>query len=146
MVNGWRYTVPKAAELRKQPIESEKITLNLGPVDLGQVDLLVQDGFYANRTDFIRSAIRSQLARHEQALAGSVARHQLELGIRRFSRADLLAARERGEPLHIHVLGLAVIADDVEPALARAAIASIQVLGALRAPGAVKAALADRMR
>jgi Arc/MetJ-type ribon-helix-helix transcriptional regulator len=106
----------------------------------------VQDGFYANRTDFIRTAIRSQLGRHEQALAGSVARHRLELGIRQFSRHDLEAARERGETLHIQVLGLAVIADDVEPALARAVIASIQVLGALRAPAAVKAALADRMR
>ncbi len=138
--------MPKAAELRRQPIESEKITLNLGPVDLGQVDLLVQDGFYANRTDVIRTAIRSQLGRHEQALAGSVARHRLELGIRHYSRADLLAARDGGGALHIQVLGLAVIADDVEPALARAAIASIQVLGALRAPPAVKAALADRMR
>jgi Arc/MetJ-type ribon-helix-helix transcriptional regulator len=33
--------------------ETEKITLNLGPVDLGQIDLLVQEGFYSNRTDFI---------------------------------------------------------------------------------------------
>lgn len=138
--------MPKAPELRRQPIESEKITLNLGPVDLGQVDLLVQDGFYANRTDFIRTAIRTQLGRHELALAGSVARQRLELGIRQFSRQDLLAARERGEMLHIQVLGLAVIAEDVDAELARAAIASVQVLGALRAPAAVKAALADRIR
>lgn len=146
MVSRWTKTVPKAPDLRRQPVESEKITLNLGPVDLGQVDLLVQDGFYANRTDFICTAIRSQLGRHDQALARSVARHRLDLGIRHFSREDLEAVLDRGETLTIQVLGLAVIADDVDAALARSAIASIQVLGALRASPAVKAALGDRLR
>jgi len=133
-------------DLRPKVPESEKITINLGHVDLGQIDLLVQEGFYSNRTDFIRTAIRNQLDRHEDAVKQSVARHHLDLGLRRYTRADLEAVRAASETLHIQVLGLAVIAQDVPPELARATIASIHVLGALQASPAVKAALSDRMR
>lgn len=138
--------MPTLPELRRKPADSEKITINLGHVDLGQVDLLVHDGFYANRTDFIRTAIRNQLDRHGDAVRQSVARHQLELGLRQFHRSELEAAVAAGEQLHIQVLGLAVIADDVGPELARAAIGSIHVLGALQASAPVKAALGDRIR
>jgi Arc/MetJ-type ribon-helix-helix transcriptional regulator len=133
-------------ELRPKPGDSEKITINLGFVDLGQIDLLVQEGFYSNRTDFIRTAIRNQLDRHDDAVKKSVARHQLDLGLRRYTRQDLEAVQASGEMLHIQVLGLAAIASDVTPELARATIASIHVLGALHATPAVKAALSDRMR
>jgi Arc/MetJ-type ribon-helix-helix transcriptional regulator len=125
--------------------ESEKVTINLGLVDLGQVDLLVAEGFYSNRTDLIRAAIRRELDRHAEAVRGSVARQNLDLGLRRFERAELERARDAGTPLAIQVLGLAVIAPDVPPDLARAAIASVRVLGALQASPAVKAALADRI-
>ncbi|HEY7383945.1 MAG TPA: CopG family transcriptional regulator [Beijerinckiaceae bacterium] len=135
----------KVHELRPRS-DSEKITINLGYVDLGHVDLLVQEGFYSNRTDFIRTAIRNQLDRHGDAVRQSVARQQLDLGLRRYGRQDLEAVRAAGETLHIQVLGLAVIADDVSPELARATIASIHVLGALQASAAVKAALSDRIR
>ena len=126
--------------------DSEKITINLGYVDLGQVDLLVREGFYSNRSDFIRTAIRTQLDRHTDAVKQSVARRQLDLGLRQYSRFDLEAIRAAGETLHIQVLGLAVIASDVSADLARATIASIQVLGALQASAEVKAALSDRIR
>ncbi len=126
--------------------DSEKITINLGFVDLGQVDLLVRDGFYATRTDFIRTAIRNQIERHAEPLRHSVARRTLQLGLSHFSRADLEAASAAGAPLSISVLGLASIARDVSPELARAAVASITVLGALHASPEVRAALADRMR
>lgn len=126
--------------------ESEKITINLGFVDLGQVDLLVEDGFYSNRTDFIRTAIRNQLLTHGEVLKKSVARREMVLGLQRFSRKDLENVVAAGEKLQIHVLGLATIDDDVTPQLARQAIASIAVLGALRASAEVKAALADRTR
>lgn len=126
--------------------DSEKITINLGYVDLGQIDLLVSDGFYSNRTDLIRTAIRNQLERHSEALKQSVARHQLDLGLRRFTRAQLEATRAAGETLHIQVLGLAVIDPDVSPDLALDTIASIHVLGALQASPAVKAALGPRLR
>lgn len=126
--------------------ESEKLTLNLGYIDLGHVDLLVQDGFYANRSDFIRTAIRNQLDRHADVLKRSTERQGLDLGLRHYDRATLEAARDRGEVLHINVLGLLSIADDVSPELAREAIASVTVLGALAASPAVKAALRDRMR
>ena len=129
-----------------RPGDSEKITINLGYVDLGRIDLLVQEGFYANRTDLIRTAIRNQIERHADAVRRSVDRKGLDLGLRHFSRADLEAARDAGAPLRIQVLGLASIARDVTPDLARAAIASIAVLGALHASPAVKAALADRLR
>lgn len=133
-------------ELRPKTAESEKITINLGYVDLGQIDLLVGEGFYSNRTDFIRTAIRNQLDRHNEAVKQSVARHQLDLGLRHYSRRDLEAMQAAGETLHIHVLGLAVIAADVSPELARATVASLHVLGGLQASAAVKAALSDRIR
>src|SRR5712671_6492670 len=132
-------------ELRPKVADSEKITINLGFVDLGHVDLLVEEGFYANRTDFIRTAIRNQLERHADVVKQSTVRKSLDLGLRYYSREDLEAARAAGEMLHIHVLGLASIAPDVTPALARATIASVVGLGALHASPAVKAALADRM-
>jgi Arc/MetJ-type ribon-helix-helix transcriptional regulator len=126
--------------------ESEKITINLGFVDLGQVDLLVEDGFYSNRTDFIRTAIRNQLSTHGEVVKQSVARREMVLGLQRYSRRDLEKVLASGEQLQIQVLGLATIDDDVTPQLARQAISSIAVLGALRASPAVKAALADRTR
>jgi Arc/MetJ-type ribon-helix-helix transcriptional regulator len=126
--------------------DTEKITINLGYVDLGHVDLLVQDGFYANRTDFIRTAIRNQIERHSDATKQSVARRSLDLGLRHFSREELERVRAAGGALDIRVLGLVTFASDVTPDLARATIASLSVLGALQASPAVKAALADRMR
>ena len=126
--------------------DTKKLTVNLGYVDLGHMDLLVQDGFYANRTDFIRTAIRNQIERHAEAAKRSVARKSLDLGLRHYTREDLEAARAAGRVLDIRVLGLATIAADVTPDLARAAIASVSVLGALQAGPAVKAALADRTR
>lgn len=139
MASAPRGSRPKAAD-------SEKITINLGYVDLGHVDLLVQEGFYSNRTDFIRTAIRNQLERHGDAVRSSVAKYRLDLGLRQYSRQDLEALRAAGESLHIQVLGLAIIAPDVPPELARATIASIHVLGALQASHAVKSALSDRIR
>ena len=126
--------------------ETEKITINLGLVDLGQIDLLVQEGFYQNRTDFIRTAIRNQLGEHAEAVRQTVARKELVLGLQHYARLDLEAVRAAGETLEIRVLGLASIADDVTPELALATIDSIDVLGALRASAAVKAALAERIR
>ncbi len=131
-------------ELRPKAGDSEKITVNLGYVDLGHIDLMVQEGFYANRTDFIRTAIRNQLERHGDAAKRSVARKGLELGLLQYTRKDLEAARAAGEKLHIRVLGLASIAAEVTPELAGSTIASITVLGTLHASPAVKAALADR--
>jgi Arc/MetJ-type ribon-helix-helix transcriptional regulator len=133
-------------ELRPKGADSEKITINLGYVDLGHIDLLVQEGFYSNRTDFIRTAIRNQLERHHEAVKKSVTRHQLDLGLRQYSREDLEAVQAAGEMLHIQVLGLASIANDVPPDLARQTIASLHVLGALHASPAVKEALKDRIR
>jgi Arc/MetJ-type ribon-helix-helix transcriptional regulator len=129
----------------KRTAESEKITINLGFVDLGHIDLLVTDTFYANRTDFIRTAIRNQLDRHADVTRQSVARKSLDLGLRHITRLELEAAHRASQTLDIRVLGLATIADDVSPDLARATIASITILGALHATPAVKAALADRM-
>ncbi len=136
-----------AHELRpKAGGDTKKLTVNLGYVDLGHMDLLVQDGFYANRTDFIRTAIRDQAERHADATKQSVARRSLDRGLRHYGRDELEAARAAGQPLDIRVLGLASIAADVSPELARTAIASVSVLGALQASPAVKAALADRTR
>jgi len=125
--------------------ETEKITINLGPIDLGQIDLLVEEGFYSNRTDLIRTAIRNQLAIHAQVVQETVVRRALVLGLQHFSKTDLEAVRAANEQLDVQVLGLASIAADVSPELARATINSIVVLGAFHATPAVKAALADRI-
>lgn len=146
MVYGWFLMSNNVRELRPKPADTEKITINLGYVDLGHVDLMVQEGFYSNRTDFIRTAIRNQLERHADVVKESTARKSLDLGLRNYSREDLETVRRAGEMLHINVLGLATIAEDVTPELARATIASVSVLGALHASAAVKAALADRTR
>jgi Arc/MetJ-type ribon-helix-helix transcriptional regulator len=126
--------------------ELEKITINLGLVDLGQIDLLVREGFYANRTDFIRTAIRNQLTAHAEAVRQTVVRKELVLGLQHYTRRDLEAVRATGETLQIKVVGLASIADDVPPELALATVDSIVVLGAFRASAAVKAALAGRIQ
>ncbi|HEX9132242.1 MAG TPA: hypothetical protein VF844_08110 [Ktedonobacteraceae bacterium] len=126
--------------------KTEKITINLGFVDLGQIDLLVQEGFYTNRTDFVRTAIRNQLTTHADVVKRIVTRKTLVLGMQHYTRYDLEAVRTAGEKLQISVLGLVSIAEDVSPDLALATIDSIEVLGALRASAAVKAALAGRIR
>ena len=141
--------MPKASSkslvAKAKPVD-EKITINLGCVDLGQIDLLVQEGFYANRTDLIRTAVRNQLAAHGEVVRQAVSRKTLVLGIQHFSKADLQAVHASGDKLQIRVLGLASIAPDVTPALALAAIESITVLGTLHATPAVKAALMKRTR
>lgn len=126
--------------------DSEKITINLGFVDLGNIDLLVREGFYSNRSDLIRTAIRNQIERHAEVTQRSQARNDLDLGIRHFSRADLENAKAAGAVLDINVLGLVTIAGDVSAELARSAIRSVTVLGAFHASAEVKAALADRIR
>jgi Arc/MetJ-type ribon-helix-helix transcriptional regulator len=138
-------TVRSLSSIKVKPAESEKITINLGFVDLGQIDLLVAEGFYGNRSDFIRTAIRTHLASHADAVKHVVTRRMFVLGLQHFSAADLQMVCDGGETLQIRVLGLVTLADDVTPELARAAIASIDVLGSLHASPAVKAALADRV-
>src|SRR5881628_337457 len=132
-------------EIRPKLSESEKITINLGLIDLGQIDLLVSEGFYSNRTDLIRTAIRNQLAVHADQVKQTVARRTLVLGLQHFSRDDLKRAQDAGEQLQIHVVGLARIASDVTPDLARATIHSVHVLGAFHCSAAVRKALADRI-
>ncbi len=133
-------------QLRDKQPENEKITINLGFVDLGRIDLLVQEGFYSNRSDLIRTAIRNQLERHTGVVSQSLERHTMELGLRDYSAADLEALHAAGEMLHVKVVGLARIGADVTPELALRTIGSITVLGALQASTEIKKALADRIK
>ncbi|PZX14445.1 hypothetical protein LX81_02819 [Palleronia aestuarii] len=137
--------MPKIHQLSERAGETEKITINLGPIDLGRIDLLVREGFYSNRTDFIRTAIRTQLSSEASAVERSTERHRFETGLFDVTRAELERLRADGEVLHLRVLGLARIASDVDADLARATIGSISVLGSLQATKDVKAALADRI-
>jgi Arc/MetJ-type ribon-helix-helix transcriptional regulator len=132
-------------ELKPKNYDSEKITINLGLIDLGQIDLLVNEGFYSNRTDLIRTAIRNQLNTHAEVVKQTVARRSLVLGLHHYSKADLEKAQQAGERLHIQVLGMASIGSDVSAELALATIDSIFVLGTLHASSAVKTALAGRI-
>lgn len=133
-------------DTKLRPVDSEKITINVGHVDLGQIDLLVQEGFYSNRTDLIRTAIRNQLGTHADVLKQTVARRTLVVGLQQFTKQDLEAVKKSGGKLRLQVLGLVRIANDVTPALAKETIQSISVLGALHASAAVKSALADRIK
>ena len=133
-------------ESRQKQGETEKITINLGPVDLGQIDLLVQEGFYSNRTDLIRTAIRNQLSTHAETVRQTIARKSLVLGLQHYSRRDLEAVQAAGQTLQIQVVGLASIGADVSPELALATIESVVVLGALHASPSVKRALAESIR
>jgi Arc/MetJ-type ribon-helix-helix transcriptional regulator len=144
MVYGW-FLFMSIYQFQAKAGQTEKITINLGFVDLGQIDLLVQEGFYSNRTDFIRTAIRNQLATHADVVKQTVARRTLVLGLQHYSRQDLEAVKAAGERLQIQVLGLASIAPDVPAELALETIESITILGALHASAAVKKALADRI-
>ncbi len=132
-------------EVRARAGETEKMTVNVGVVDLGQVDLLVQEGFYSNRSDLIRTALRNQLALHADTVRQTVARRTLTVGLQHFSRADLESAVAAGQRLRVQVVGLARIADDVPPELAAAAIESVTVLGAFQARPEVRRALAGRI-
>jgi len=136
----------KVVPLRERVPETEKITINLGYVDLGRIDLLVQEGFFSNRTDFIRTAIRNQLRQQSEEVSRSIERHRLEVGLMELGAAELEAARAGGEMLHVKVVGLLRIAPDVTPELALQTIGSLTVLGALQATREVKAALATRTR
>jgi len=140
-----RGQVMSTNEAKPKVVDSEKITINLGMIDLGQIDLLVSEGFYSNRTDLIRTAIRNQLNTHADVVRQTVARRSLVLGMHHYSRADLEAAQQAGIRLQIQVLGMASIASDVSVELALATIESISVLGALHASSAVKTALAERI-
>jgi Arc/MetJ-type ribon-helix-helix transcriptional regulator len=126
-------------------LELEKITINIGAIDLGKIDLLVEEGFYGNRTDFIRTAIRNQLDRHGSDTANTITRKAIGTGTFEFDRSDLerlLAARAK---VAISAVGLVSIGHDVSPELARNTIESITVRGVFRASKAVKDALADRI-
>jgi Arc/MetJ-type ribon-helix-helix transcriptional regulator len=136
----------KLVEAKPKFPDTEKVTINLGLVDLAQMDLLVEEGFYTNRTDFVRMAIRNQLQLHGEVIRQTVTRKRYVMGMQRYAKAELERTVAAGERLEIHVLGLASIDDDVSPELAREAIASIHVLGAFLASSAVKAALADRIQ
>lgn len=138
--------VNNVVPFREKTPENEKITINLGFVDLGRIDLLVQDGFYSNRTDFIRTAIRNQLGAESEVVNKSISRQTMELGLRDYTRSDLETLKLAGEQIHIKVVGLVRIASDVSPALALATIGSLAVLGALQASPDIKAALGDRIQ
>lgn len=144
MVHGGAKVVQTVTTPAKPP-ESEKITINLGFVDLGQIELLVREGFYSNRSDFIRTAIRNQIERHADTVRQIVVRKSVDLGLRHITHDELTAAQAAGEMLDIRVLGLVVIAADVTPDLARNTISALSVMGTLHAPAAVKSALADRI-
>ena len=135
----------QTVETKARVGETEKMTINLGVVDLGQIDLLVQEGFYSNRSDLVRAAIRNQLVRHSDVVKQTVTRRSLTIGLQQFGKADLERLQAAGERIRIQVVGLALIASDVPPALARATIESISVLGAFDASPQVRRALADRI-
>jgi Arc/MetJ-type ribon-helix-helix transcriptional regulator len=128
-----------------KPVHSEKITINLGAVDLGKVDLLVKEGLYSNRTDFIRTAIRSQIDKHNFEIQQSIARNAFLVGVLHYDRRHLERLQAKGERVRITVIGMLTLTRDIAPELAAEVIESVRVHGVFHASEAVKAALADRI-
>ena len=126
--------------------DSEKITINISAVDLGKIDLLEQESLYSNRTDFIRTAIRNQLDKHNLEIQQSVIRHSYTIGVLVYTRSDLEKSKAKGEKMNITLVGFLHLGNDITPELAREVIESIQVRGILHASDEIKAALADRMK
>jgi Arc/MetJ-type ribon-helix-helix transcriptional regulator len=131
---------------RRSVADTEKITINLGAVDLGKIDLLVDQGLYSNRADLIRTAIRQQLERHADVVQQTVSRREMVVGVLVVGKKDLESRRARGERLRIGVVGMLVLSSDVDEDLARETIESIDLFGSFRASAAVKKALAGRVR
>jgi len=125
--------------------ETEKITVNIGSVDLGRIDLLVQEGFYSSRADFIRTAIRNQLDRQKTTVDSISSRKSMVIGTLGYTRKDLEKLREAGETINIKVIGLFILGDDITPQLALDTIESVTVRGVFKAPENIKNALADRI-
>lgn len=126
--------------------DTEKITINLGVVDLGKIDLLVEQGFYTNRTDFIRTAIRTNLDKHQEAVQETIARKNFVAGILVYDSQDLLKRQEKGEMMDIHIIGMLVLSKDISPELAASTINSIRVFGVFKASPEVKEALGDKIK
>lgn len=125
--------------------ETEKITVNIGSVDLGRIDLLVQEGFYSSRADFIRTAIRNQLERQKTTVDSISSRKSMVIGTLTYNRNELESKREEKEMINVKVIGMFILADDVTPELALETIQSVTVRGVFKAPDEVKQALSDRL-
>lgn len=121
--------------------DTEKITINLGFVDLGRIDLLVREGFYASRSDLIRAAIRAQLDRHDSAVAPTIVRDDFVMGLRDVTLAELQGMADANQVLDLRVIGLARFASDIPAELVASTIRSIEVLGTIQASAGVRKVL-----
>ena len=126
---------PAPGSARARVPESEKLTINLGAVDLGSIDLLVAEGFFSNRSDLIRTAVRNLLAAHRDIVNGALVRQERTLGLRRVTRAELEALRQAGERIRIGVVGLVVIEPDVPADLIRGIVGTFIADPAMTAGG-----------
>jgi len=124
--------------------DTEKVSVNLGMVDLGQVDLLVEQGFYSNRTDFIRTAVRNQIQQHSSVVQEQLSSRVMGLGVVSYDRKALERLLDRGKMLELRMVGVVHLSSDVTPELALATISAVKVFGAFRASAAVKKALIAR--
>lgn len=125
--------------------DTEKITVNMNVVDLGQVDLLVEQGFYSNRTDFIKTAIRNQISKHEVELRDTIVRKTFIMGVSHYDRKSLENDLHEKNMLEVKVVGMLILDHDITPELALKTIKSVKVYGTLRASEEVREALKDRI-
>jgi len=123
---------------------TEKATINIGIMELAQIDLLVENMIYTNRSDFIRTAIRNQLEMHKsdierlylQTKANSFepeSQVQGGIGIYRLRKAALSDAMKSNKKLHIMVMGILLIDKDISPELFEATVESIKIYGKIQA-------------
>jgi len=125
--------------------DTDKVSFNISVVDLGKIDLLVEQGHYASRTDFLVAAVRTQLLTHVDTVQELFVRQSPLVGASIYSRKTLEKLTAKGKQLDINVVGLCMFAKDVTPELALATVHSLKVRGTFRASPEVKEALRERM-
>lgn len=119
--------------------ETEKITINIDVVDLGKIDLLVDQGFYSNRTDLIKTSIRNELLKHEETVKQIVTEKSYNIGVTKFSKDYLEQLASNHKVLDVKVMGLLIIEEDVTPQLVQKTIQTLKVMGAFKAKNEIKA-------
>jgi Arc/MetJ-type ribon-helix-helix transcriptional regulator len=124
---------------------TEKITININTIDLGHIDLLVNEGYYATRTEFIKTAVKKQLDRHEEdtkKLIEQKAKHgdyELSIGVGGFTKSELERIIQKKEAkIKMIFIGLFITPKDVTLELLEQAVESIKVYGVCRCSQEIK--------
>lgn len=120
---------------------TEKITINVNTSDLGKIDLLIHEGYYSNRTDFIKSAIKSQVNKHDDEInmiLSSKKKKDWFVGVYVLTEDELQALKRYGRKKAIRGMGLLIVDKDVSLDLMKTSISAIETYGVCRCSSEIK--------